>query len=326
MLMQRTIKQIISTAGVGLHTGNNVCITFKPAPVNTGIIFVRIDKNIDKNLDNYVDNNILLHPDAVVNTRMATVISNKQGVSVSTVEHILSACYGLAIDNLYIEIDGPEVPIMDGSAASFVYLLQSAQVITQSMPKKWLAITKLVRIEEDDKWVQIQPYQGFKLDFTIDFKHPALNKTPKTFSLDFGRDSYIDAISKARTFGFTHEIEALRQAGLARGGSIDNVIVLDEYRILNDDSMRYADEFVRHKVLDAIGDLYMGGHSILGYYQAFKSGHALNNQLLKKIFTEQAYKIIELDPNSKELETFEAFDMGYLQNWLNEGLTTQTSL
>jgi UDP-3-O-[3-hydroxymyristoyl] N-acetylglucosamine deacetylase len=318
MLMQRTIKQIISTSGVGLHTGNNVCVTFKPAPANTGIIFVRVDVDVDG--IKIKDNRICLHPDVVTNTRMATVISNTCGVSISTVEHILSACYGLAIDNLYIEIDGPEVPIMDGSSASFVYLLQSAQIITQSMPKKWLLINKTVRIEEDDKWVQIEPYQGFKLDFTIDFKHPALNKTPKTFSLDFGRDSYIDAISKARTFGFTHEIEALRQAGLARGGSIDNVIVLDEYRILNDDSMRYADEFVRHKVLDAIGDLYMCGYSILGYYQAFKSGHALNNQLLKKIFLQQAYTIVELDANQ------EKFDLAYLHNWLNEGLGQQNGL
>jgi UDP-3-O-[3-hydroxymyristoyl] N-acetylglucosamine deacetylase len=303
MLLQRTIKNIVSTSGVGLHAGGRVNITFKPAPVNTGIVFSRSDIN--------TNSFIKLSPEVVINTRMATVISNGE-ISISTVEHVLSACCGLAIDNLYIEVSSAEIPIMDGSAAPFVYLLQSAQIIKQNVAKKWLAIKNTVRIEEGDKFAEISPYQGFKLDFTIDFKHPALNKTPKNFSLDFGKDSYIETISKARTFGFTHEIEALRQAGLARGGSIDNVIVMDEYRILNNDTMRYTDEFVRHKVLDAIGDLYVAGYPILGYYNAFKSGHALNNQLLRKVFAEQAYEIIEINQEQNKQDK--------LTNWLNDGL------
>ncbi|MFM2343728.1 MAG: UDP-3-O-acyl-N-acetylglucosamine deacetylase [Pseudomonadota bacterium] len=303
MLLQRTIKNIVSTSGVGLHAGGRVNITFKPAPVNTGIVFSRSDIN--------TNSFIKLSPKVVINTRMATVISNGE-ISISTVEHVLSACCGLAIDNLYIEVSSAEIPIMDGSAAPFVYLLQSAQIIKQNVAKKWLAIKNTVRIEEGDKFAEISPYQGFKLDFTIDFKHPALNKTPKNFSLDFGKDSYIETISKARTFGFTHEIEALRQAGLARGGSIDNVIVMDEYRILNNDTMRYTDEFVRHKVLDAIGDLYVAGYPILGYYNAFKSGHALNNQLLRKVFAEQAYEIIEINQEQNKQDK--------LTNWLNDGL------
>jgi len=301
MLSQRTIKNIVSTSGVGLHSGGRVHITFKPAPVNTGIIFIRAD------LAN--NNQIKLSPKVVKNTKMATVIANDFGASISTVEHVLSACYGLAIDNLYIEVSGNEIPIMDGSAAAFVYLLQSANIIAQNHTKKWLSITKTVRVELEDKWAELSPYMGFKVDFTIDFKHPALNKTPKNFILDFGKVSYIKTISKARTFGFTHEIESLRQAGLARGGSIDNVIVMDEYRILNDDSMRYNDEFVRHKVLDAIGDLYICGHLILGSYKAFKSGHALNNLLLRKIFDEKAYSIYEF----KEQD-----DNSNIINWLSE--------
>ena len=303
MLLQRTIKNIVSTSGVGLHAGGRVHITFKPAPANTGIIFTRNDIK--------PDSYIKLSPTIVTNTRMATVISNGE-ISISTVEHVLSACCGLAIDNLYIDVSGEEIPIMDGSSAPFIYLLQSAQIVAQNKPKKWLAVNKNIKIEDGDKYAEISPYQGFKVDFTIDFKHPALNKTAKTFSLDFGKDSYIETISKARTFGFTHEIEALRQAGLARGGSIDNVIVMDEYRILNNDTMRYADEFVRHKVLDAIGDLYVAGYPILGHYNAFKSGHALNNKLLRKLFDEKAYDIIEINQDKHQQDK--------LNNWLNDGL------
>ncbi len=304
MLLQRTIKNIVSTSGVGLHAGGRINITFKPAPVNTGILFSRSDiKN---------DSYIKLNPDVVANTHMATVISNGD-ISISTVEHVLSACCGLAIDNLYIEVSGAEIPIMDGSSAPFVYLLQSAQIISQNQAKKWLTIKENVKIEDGDKYAELSPYTGFKLDFTIDFKHPALNKTARTFSLDFGKDSYIETISKARTFGFTHEIEALRQAGLGRGGSIDNVIVMDEYRILNNDTMRYADEFVRHKVLDAIGDLYIAGYPILGHYKAFKSGHTLNNKLLRKLFSQQgAFDIIEIDSTIHQ-------ESDNLKNWINDG-------
>jgi UDP-3-O-[3-hydroxymyristoyl] N-acetylglucosamine deacetylase len=303
MLAQRTIKNIISTSGVGLHAGGKVNITFKPAPINTGIVFVRTDISAVEF--------IKLTPQAVVNTRMATVISNGTS-SISTVEHVLSACCGLAIDNLYIEIDGAEIPIMDGSSAPFVYLLQSAKIITQNVAKKWLVIKDTIKISDGDKWAELNPYNGFKLDFTIDFKHPALNKTPKNIVIDFGKDSYIQTISKARTFGFSHEIEALRQAGLARGGSIDNVIVMDEYRILNNDSMRYSDEFVRHKVLDAIGDLYMAGYPILGYYKAFKSGHAVNNMLLREVFAKNAFEILEITEDVNDLK---------IQKWLDEAIT-----
>ncbi len=284
MFFQRTIKDIISSSGVGLHSGKKVTITFKPAPANTGIVFIRSDIK---------DNNIIkLNPSNVKNTTMATVIANESDISISTVEHVLSSCYGLSIDNLYIEVDQQEIPIMDGSSTSFAYLLKSAKIISQKpFLRKWLKIEKTIRVEHEGKWAQISPYNGFKLKFTIDFNHPALNKSPKTFAFDFATQSYDDCVSKARTFGFAHEIEQLRSMGLARGGSVDNVIVLDEYKILNYDTMRYEDEFVRHKVLDAIGDLFVGGYFILGSYEAFKSGHHLNNLLLKKIFNEQAYTI-----------------------------------
>jgi UDP-3-O-[3-hydroxymyristoyl] N-acetylglucosamine deacetylase len=303
MLLQRSIKNIVETSGVGLHAGGKVSLVIKPAPIDTGIVFVRSDMHGQ-------DNSIKLSPSAVVNTRMATVISNGTA-NISTVEHILSACCGLGIDNLYIEVSAAEIPIMDGSAAPFVYLLQSAGLVSQQKSKKWLKIINSIKVSDGDKWAQISPYDGFMLDFTIDFNHPALNKTPKNLKFNLGVDSYIQHVSKARTFGFSHEIEALRNAGLARGGSIDNVIVMDEYRILNDDSMRYNDEFVRHKILDAIGDLYMAGMPILGSYKAFKSGHGLNNKLLVEIFERKAYEVIDCMPENKNIEC-----------WLNDAYAT----
>jgi UDP-3-O-[3-hydroxymyristoyl] N-acetylglucosamine deacetylase len=213
---------------------------------------------------------------AVCDTRLASVIQ-KDGVRVSTVEHLLSACAGLGLDNLLIELDGEEVPIMDGSAASFLFLIESAGIVEQDVPRQYVVIKKLVEVREGDKLARLEPFFGFKLDFTIDFKHPAVDKTGQRFIVDFAEHAYRSEIGRARTFGFAHEVEALREMGLARGGSLDNAIVLDEHRILNNEELRYEDEFVRHKILDAIGDLYLVGHPIVGAYVAEKSGHALNN-------------------------------------------------
>jgi UDP-3-O-[3-hydroxymyristoyl] N-acetylglucosamine deacetylase len=222
-------------------------------------------------------------------------VIQKDGVRVSTVEHLLSACAGLGLDNLLIELDGEEVPIMDGSAASFLFLIESAGIVEQDVPRQYVVIKKLVEVREGDKLARLEPFFGFKLDFTIDFKHPAVDKTGQRFIVDFAEHAYRSEIGRARTFGFAHEVEALREMGLARGGSLDNAIVLDEHRILNNEELRYEDEFVRHKILDAIGDLYLVGHPIVGAYVAEKSGHALNNALLRKLLE---------DPSSYAVESF----------------------
>jgi UDP-3-O-[3-hydroxymyristoyl] N-acetylglucosamine deacetylase len=231
---------------------------------------------------------------AVCDTRLASVIQ-KDGVRVSTVEHLLSACSGLGLDNLLIELDGEEVPIMDGSAASFLFLIESAGIVEQDAARQFVVIKKPVEVRDGDKLARLEPFFGYKLDFTIDFKHPALDKTGQRFIVDFAEHAYRSEIGRARTFGFAHEVEALREMGLARGGSLDNAIVLDEHRILNNEELRYEDEFVRHKILDAIGDLYLVGHPIIGAYVAEKSGHALNNALLRKLLE---------DPSSYEISSF----------------------
>jgi UDP-3-O-[3-hydroxymyristoyl] N-acetylglucosamine deacetylase len=287
MLKQRTIAAPVKTVGIGLHTGRKVTLKLIPAPINTGIIFHRID----------LPNAPGIKADAhlVTDTRLATVLQNGD-TRVSTVEHLLSGCAGLGIDNLIIELDCEEVPIMDGSAASFLFLIESAGLQEQDAPRQFIVIKKPVEIRESGKLARLEPFDGFKLDFTIDFKHPAVDKTGQRHIIDFADSTYAREIGRARTFGFAHEVEALREMGLARGGSLDNAIVLDEHRILNNEELRYDDEFVRHKILDAIGDLYLAGHPIVGAYVAEKSGHALNNALLRALFA---------DPTAYEVNSFD---------------------
>ena len=276
MIKQRTIKKSVSATGVGLHKGNKVQITLRPAPANSGITFRRVD------LDPIVS--IKASPEAVGETTLCTCLVNEEGVQISTVEHLLSAVAGLGIDNLVIDVDSPEIPIMDGSALPFIYLLQSVGIDSINVAKRFLRIKKPIRVEEGDKWAELLPYEGFRVNFSIEFNHPVIANTTQSMSMDFSSCSYIKEISRARTFGFMKDIEFLRSHNLALGGSLENAIVLDQYRMLNKDALRYDDEFVKHKVLDAIGDLYMGGVSILGELNAFKSGHALNNVLLREVF------------------------------------------
>ena len=262
MIHQRTLKNVIRATGVGLHTGEKVYLTLRPAAVNTGVVFRRVD------LDPVVE--LYAKPERVGDTRLSTALQEGD-VSVSTVEHLMSALAGLGIDNVYVELTSPEVPIMDGSAAPFVFLIQSAGVIEQSTPKEFIRVTKPIRIEEGDKWAQFDPFEGFKVSFAIDFDHPIFAKSPQQATVDFSTTSFVKEVSRARTFGFMHEVEALREAGLALGGSHDNAIVMDSYTILNDDGLRYEDEFVKHKILDAIGDLYLLGHPLIGAFSAYKS-------------------------------------------------------
>lgn len=276
MIYQRTIKEQVSTIGVGLHKGEKVQITLRPAPANTGIVFRRVD------LDPVVD--IKATPEAVGETTMCTCLVNEQNVKISTVEHLLAAVSAMGLDNLIIDVDSPEIPIMDGSSLPFVYLIQSVGIETLNAPKRFLKITKPIRVEEGDKWAELTPYEGFKVNFGIEFDHPVIANTAQTMSMDLSSCSFVKEISRARTFGFMKDIEFLRSHNLALGGSLENAIVLDDYRMLNPDELRYDDEFVKHKILDAIGDLYMGGVSILGELSAFKSGHALNNMLLREVF------------------------------------------
>ncbi len=282
MLLQRTIKQAISTKGVGLHSGRRVEITLRPAQPNTGIVFHRTD------LPQVVD--LPARADAVGDTRMASVL--QQGsVRVSTVEHLMSALAGLGVDNLHVDLNAEEVPIMDGSAGTFVYLLRSAGLQEQSAAKRFIRVLKSVEVREGDgpaaKWARLEPHDGFALSFSIDFRHPAINSTANRAEVDFATDSYVKTIARARTFGFASEVEALRSMGLARGGSLDNAIVMDEYRVLNSDGLRYDDEFVKHKILDAIGDLYLAGQPLVARYVACKSGHSLNNQLVRALLAQQ---------------------------------------
>lgn len=281
MLEQCTIKERITTVGVGLHSGTRVGLTLRPAEPNTGILFRRID--VTPIVEFHVS------PDQVGDTRMAsTLVQNN--VRVSTVEHLMSACAGLGIDNLVVEIDAEEIPIMDGSAASFVYLIQQAGLQHQSAPRQFIRILRPVEIREgtghNEKWARLEPFNGFKLDFFIEFNHPVVDETGQRAIVDFNTTSYVQDIARARTFGFMQDVETLRGMGLARGGSFENAIVMDEYRILNNGSLRYPNEFVRHKILDAIGDLYLIGHPLLASYQGHRSGHALNNQLLRAVLAQ----------------------------------------
>lgn len=290
MLKQRTLKTVIHATGVGLHTGDKVALTLRPAGPDTGIVFHRVD------LPRPVA--IRVAPELVRDTRLSSTLE-VDGVRVATVEHLMSALAGLGIDNLHVDLSASEVPILDGSAGPFIFLLQSAGIVEQPAPKKFIRIKKMVEVRDGDKWVRFIPYNGFKIDFAIDFDHPVIEHTGKSVSIDFAIHSYIREISRARTFGFMHEVEALRNMGLARGGSLDNAVVLDEYRILNSDGLRYEDEFVKHKVLDAIGDLYILGHPVIGAFSAYKSGHALNNKLLRALLA---------DAQAWEYATFEQED------------------
>lgn len=299
MLKQRTIKSIVKTVGIGVHSGRKVELTLRPAAPDTGIVFSRVD------LPTPVD--IPASALSIGDTRLASVLQ-KDGVRVSTVEHLMSACAGLGIDNLYVDVTAEEIPIMDGSAATFVFLIQSAGIEEQNAAKKFIKVTKPVEIRDGDKFARLDPYFGFKLKFTIDFRHPAVDKTGQELEVDFANTSYVREIARARTFGFAHEVEMMRELGLARGGSMDNAIVLDEYRILNNDGLRYDDEFVKHKMLDAIGDLYVIGHPLLASYTAYKSGHGLNNALLRELLAhEQAYEIVTFD-DAKTAPTGFGFD------------------
>lgn len=291
MLKQRTIKTSVKTIGVGLHSGTQVKLTFQPAPVDTGIIFRRID--FDPPIEFPASATI------VGDTRMASTLTHEKA-KISTVEHVMSACAGLGIDNLYIDVSAEEIPIMDGSAASFVYLLQQAGKQEQDAPKKFIRVLKPVEVREgsgkNEKWARLDPYHGYKLKFFIEFNHPAVDGTNQTAEVDFGAISYGRDVARARTFGFMQDVESLRGIGLARGGSFENAIVLDEFRILNSDGLRYDDEFVRHKILDAIGDLYLIGHPLLASYSAHKSGHGLNNLLLRALLNQpDAYEIVTFD-------------------------------
>lgn len=274
MVKQRTLKNVIRATGVGLHTGEKVFMTLRPAAANAGIVFRRTDlpQPMEIKAEAY----------RVGDTRLSSCLI-KDGVKVSTVEHLMSAFAGLGIDNAYVDLTGPEVPIMDGSAGPFVFLVQSAGIEEQNAPKKFIRIRKPVEAVEGDKWVRFEPYDGFKVSLSIAFGHPLFEGASQSASIDFGTTSYIKEVSRARTFGFMQDVETMRAQGLALGGSLDNAIVMDEFRVLNQDGLRYEDEFVKHKVLDAVGDLYLLGHPLIGAFSGFKSGHALNNALLRKL-------------------------------------------
>jgi UDP-3-O-[3-hydroxymyristoyl] N-acetylglucosamine deacetylase len=272
MFKQRTLKSAIRATGVGLHTGEKVAMTLRRAPPNAGIVFRRID------LPAPVD--IAANAFNVSDTRLCSTLES-DGVKVATVEHVMSAFAGLGIDNAYVDLTGSEVPIMDGSAAPFVFLIQSAGIEQQPAPKRFFRIKSSVEVKDGEKWARFEPFDGFKLSFSIEFDHPAFERSAQTACVDFANTSYVKEVARARTFGFIQDVEALRESGLALGGSLDNAIVVDEYRVLNAEGLRYSDEFVKHKVLDAIGDLYLIGHPLIGAFSAHKSGHALNNRLLR---------------------------------------------
>jgi UDP-3-O-[3-hydroxymyristoyl] N-acetylglucosamine deacetylase len=272
VIKQRTLKNMIRATGVGLHTGEKVYLTLRPAAAGTGIVFRRVD------LAQPVE--IKAEPYAVGDTRLSSCLE-KGGERISTVEHLMSAFSGLGIDNAYVDVTAPEVPIMDGSAGPFVFLLQSAGIEEQNAPKRFIRVLQPVEARDGDKWVRFEPHNGFKLTLSIDFDHPVFDKARQSVCVDFSTTSYVREVSRARTFGFMQEVEMMRAQGLALGGSLDNAIVMDEYRVLNSDGLRYEDEFVKHKVLDAIGDLYLLGHPLIGAFAGHKSGHALNNQLLR---------------------------------------------
>ena len=295
MLQQRTLKSLTRAVGVGLHSGQRVELTLRPAPPNTGIVFRRVD------LPQPVA--IPVRFDSVCDTRMASTISaggDPGGPKVQTIEHLMSACAGLGLDNLIVDITADEVPILDGSSAAFVFLLQSAGIELQNAPKRFLRVKKPVEVREGEgptlKWARLEPFHGYKLSFEIEFNHPALDATGQRVEFDFGSGQYKRDIARARTFGFTKDVEMMRTRGLGLDGNMDNVIVIDDYRVLNSDGLRYDDEFVKHKILDAIGDLHIAGKPLLASYVAYKSGHALNNKLLRKLLADaSAYEVLSFE-------------------------------
>lgn len=295
MVEQRTLKSLTRAVGVGLHSGQRVELTLRPAQPDTGIVFRRVD------LPEPVD--IPISALSVTDTRLASTIANG-GAKVHTVEHLMSACAGLGLDNLYVDITAEEVPILDGSASSFVFLLQSAGIALQKVPRRFIRVTQPVEVREGQganvKWARLEPYHGYKLSFEIDFDHPAVDSTGQRVEFDMSQGNYSRDIARARTFGFTKDVEMMRANGLALGGGLDNAIVMDDYKVLNSDGLRYDDEFVKHKILDAMGDLYLLGKPLLAAYSAFRSGHALNNLLLRELLSrEDAYEIVTFDDDKK---------------------------
>ncbi len=291
MLRQRTLKKVVRTVGIGLHSGTKVELVLRPAVADTGIVFHRVDLNPPVAIP--------ASALAVGDTRMASTVE-RGGARVATVEHLMSALAGLGIDNCHVDVDAPEIPIMDGSAASFVFLLQSAGVEEQAAPKRFVRVLKTVEVREGEgkqlKWARLSPHFGFKLRFAIAFDHPAIDATEQDVEVDLAREPYVSAVARARTFGFVNEVEALRAAGLALGGNFENAIVMDEYRVLNTDGLRSGDEFAKHKILDAIGDLYLLGKPLIAAYSAYKSGHGLNNQLLRALLADpSAYQVTTFD-------------------------------
>lgn len=299
MIKQRTLKRIVQATGVGLHTGKKVTLTMRPAPANTGIIYRRTDLNppVDFPAD----------AKSVRDTMLCTCLVNEDNVRISTVEHLNAALAGLGIDNLVIEVDAAEIPIMDGSASPFVFLLLDAGIEELSSAKKFLRLKETVRVEDGGKWAELSPFNGFSLDFTIDFNHPAIDSSTQRYAMNFSAENFVRDISRARTFGFMRDIEYLQSKGLCLGGSFDCAIVVDDYRVLNEDGLRFEDEFVRHKMLDAIGDLFMCGHNIIGAFTAFKSGHALNNKLLQAVLAkESAWELVTFENEAQMPVAFRA--------------------
>ena len=278
MIPQRTLKNAIRATGIGLHTGEKVRLTLRPAAPNTGIMFHRTDLAQPVTIPGHAYN--------VGETQLSTTLV-KDGVKISTVEHLMSALAGLGIDNVHVDIDGPEMPIMDGSASPFVFLIQSAGIEEQDAPKRFIRIKRKVEVIDGDRWVRFEPHEGFRIGMFIDFNHPVLNRTAQWAEIDFSSTTFVKEVSRARTFGFIRDLEAMRARNLALGGSVDNAIVIGDYHILNEDGLRYGDEFVKHKILDAIGDLYLLGHSVIGAFRGHKSGHALNNQLLRELLANE---------------------------------------
>lgn len=302
MIHQQTLASIARTVGIGLHSGTRVELQLRPAAVDTGIVFRRTD------LDPVVE--IAASAAAVGDTRMASTLE-KDGTKIATVEHLMSALAGLGVDNCYIDVDAPEIPIMDGSAASFVFLIRSVGVVRQQAPRRFVRVLRPVEVREGEgaaaKWARLEPHFGFKLRFSIDFNHPAIDSTTQDVEVDFSRDSYVSAVARARTFGFVNEVEALRAAGLALGGSFENAIVMDEYRVLNTDGLRSGDEFAKHKILDAMGDLYLLGRPLVAAYRAHRSGHALNNKLLRALLADaSAYELVSFEAAESVPQAFQS--------------------
>lgn len=306
MIKQRTLKQAAKVTGIGLHSGKKVTLTLRPAPANTGIIYARTD------LDPVVY--FPASAESIRDTQLCTCMINDEGVRISTVEHLNAAMSALGLDNLIVEVDAPEIPIMDGSSSPFIYLLLDAGIEEQDAPKKFIRIKENVRVEEGDKWAEFKPYNhGLKLDFTIDFTHPMITKAVRNYKMEFSAQHFIQQLSRARTFTFMKDVEYLQSIGLALGGSLDNAIVLDEYRILNEEGLRFKDELVRHKMLDAVGDLFMCGYNILGDFKAYKSGHGLNNKLLRAVLAnENAWEFVTFEDKAEVPQGYQVTEQVFI--------------